>query len=209
MANLKIENYQVGDIMTNCYFLINEETREMVIADPGGSTEFLKGRIKEEGLKPAAVLLTHGHYDHADGAKEMGREYGIQIYAHEKEKETLQDPELNLSLMFGHRAVYAADVYVKEGDVLELAGFSFEVLFTPGHTEGGACYYLREQKALLSGDTLFCTSVGRTDFPHGSYSALIRSIREKLMPLPDDVLVLPGHEGQTYIGYEREHNPFL
>ena len=209
MAKLKIEEYQVGEIMTNCYLMINEETGGTVIVDPGGSARMLLSVIKKENLKPEAILLTHGHFDHAGGAEELQNALNVKIYVHEQEEETLKDPRLNASVMMGKRETYPADIFVKEGDVLNLAGFSFEVIYTPGHTEGGCCYYLRDQKVLLSGDTLFCTSIGRTDFSGGSYSALIRSIREKLLVLPDDVRVLPGHEGRTYIGYEREHNPFL
>lgn len=209
MAELKIQEYQVGAIMTNCYFLINEETKETVIVDPGGSTKMLESRVSQEGLKPVAILLTHGHFDHASGAGELKQKYGIDVYAHEDEKETMKNPDINLSTMLGITEQYDADVYVKEGDILHLAGFDMEVIHTPGHTAGGVCYYLKEQKILLSGDALFCMSVGRTDFPGGSASTLIRGIKEKLMVLPDDVQVLPGHEGKTYIGYERDHNPYL
>ncbi|MCU6761873.1 hydroxyacylglutathione hydrolase [uncultured Roseburia sp.] len=209
MADLKIEEYQVGAISTNCYFLINSDTKEVLIVDPGGSTEMLETKIRQEQLKPVAVLLTHGHFDHASGAEDLKNTYGIQIYAHADEKYTLEDPQINLSTMLGISEQYHADVYVREGEVLHLGGFDLEVLHTPGHTEGGVCYYLKEQKVLVSGDTLFCTSIGRTDFPNGSFSDLIRSIKEKLMVLPDDVQVLPGHEGKTYIGYERDHNPYL
>lgn len=209
MVELKIEQYQVGAIMTNCYFLINDDTKETLIVDPGGSTKYLKQKIIDGGLKPAAILLTHGHFDHASGAEELKKEYGIKIYAHEAEKETLHNPQGNLSPMFGANETYDADVYVKDGQILHLAGFEIEVLYTPGHTPGGVCYYFKDQKVLASGDTLFCESVGRTDFPGGSASQLVRSVKEKLMELPDDVRVLPGHEGKTYIGYERDHNPFL
>lgn len=209
MAEMRVEEYQVGAIATNCYFVINDETKEVVITDPGGSEEMLASQIRKEGLVPVAILLTHGHFDHAAGAEWLRNEFEIKVYAHELEKETLENPQINLSTMMGIRESYPADIFVKEGDVLHLAGFDFEVIYTPGHTKGGVCYYAKEQKVLLSGDTLFCTSIGRTDFPGGSYSQLIRSIKEKLMPLPDDIRVLPGHEGQTYIGYERDHNPYL
>ena len=209
MTKLKIEEYQVGAIMTNCYFLINEETKETIIVDPGGSTKLLESKIQEGGLKPVAILLTHGHFDHASGAGELKQKYGIKIYAHEDEKETMKNPDINLSTMLGITEQYESDIYVKEGDILHLAGFDLEVIHTPGHTAGGVCYYMKEQKILVSGDALFCMSIGRTDFPGGSASSLIRAIKEKLMVLPGDVQVLPGHEGKTYIGYERDHNPYL
>ena len=121
----------------------------------------------------------------------------------------MKNPDINLSTMLGITEQYEADIYVKEGDILHLAGFDLEVIHTPGHTAGGVCYYMKEQKILVSGDALFCMSIGRTDFPGGSASSLIRAIKEKLMVLPGDVQVLPGHEGKTYIGYERDHNPYL
>ncbi len=209
MAELRIQEYQVGSIMTNCYFIINDTTKETLIVDPGGSVEMLMDQVKKLQIIPAAVLLTHGHFDHAAGAAALKQAYGILVYAHQDEKHTLENPDINLSTMMGLGERYEADRYVKEGDILHLAGFDLEVIHTPGHTKGGVCYYMKEQKILISGDTLFCTSVGRTDFPEGSFSELIRSIKDKLMILPDDVQVLPGHEGKTYVGYERDHNPFF
>lgn len=209
MVDLRIEEYNVGDIGTNCYFIVNADTNEMLVIDPGGNGQDLNRRIRERGLKPAAVLLTHGHYDHAHHAQVVADEFQIPIYAHEAEKETLENPTLNLSPMFGCREIYRADKYVKDGDILHLAGFEIQVLFTPGHTVGGVCYYFSGNKVLASGDTLFCCSVGRTDFPKGSMSVLIRSIREKLLDLPGDTEVLPGHERRTTIGYEKQYNPYL
>ena len=139
----------------------------------------------------------------------MQKLMGSDIYAHEAEQTTLENPRYNMSNMMGLGISYRANKFVKEGDVLELAGFKFKVIYTPGHTEGGCCYYMEEQKVLLSGDTLFCGSIGRTDFPGGSYGTLLRSVKEKLFVLPDDVKVLPGHEGTSFIGYERDHNPFF
>ncbi len=206
---MKIEQYCVGEVGTNCYFAINEDTKEMLVIDPGDAAGMLAGKIREGGLKPQAVLLTHGHFDHAMAAEELAGMFGIKIYAHEAEKETLEQPRLNVSAMLGRRDAYHADVFLKDGETLSLAGMELEVLHTPGHTEGGCCYYLEKEKVLFSGDTLFCQSVGRTDFPRGSMSQLVRSIKGKLMALPDDVKVYPGHMSVTSIGMERNSNPFL
>ncbi len=206
---MKIEQYCVGQVATNCYFIINNETKEMLIVDPGDSAQMLADRIRRENLEPKAVLLTHGHFDHAMAAEELAEMFGIKIYAHEAEKDTLKDPGKNVSLMIGLRDVYHADVFVKDEEILELAGMELKVLHTPGHTAGGCCYYLEKEKALFSGDTLFCQSVGRTDFPGGSMSGIVRSIKDKLMVLPDEVKVYPGHMDRTSIGAERAHNPYL
>ncbi len=206
---MKIEQYCVGQVATNCYFIINNETKEMLIVDPGDSAQMLADRIRRENLEPKAVLLTHGHFDHAMAAEELAEMFGIKIYAHEAEKDTLKDPGKNVSLMIGLRDVYQADVFVKDEEILELAGMELKVLHTPGHTAGGCCYYLEKEKALFSGDTLFCQSVGRTDFPGGSMSGIVRSIKDKLMVLPDEVKVYPGHMDRTSIGAERAHNPYL
>ena len=206
---MRVEQYCVGDVGTNCYFAINEETGEMLVIDPGDSAGMLARKIREGGWKPQAVLLTHGHFDHAMAAEELAGMFGIQVYAHEAEKETLEQPRLNVSAMIGRRDVYHADVFVKDGQALELAGMECRVLHTPGHTEGGCCFYFEKEKVLFSGDTLFCQSVGRTDFPRGSMSQLVRSIKGKLMGLPDEVKVYPGHMSATSIGMERRMNPFL
>ena len=206
---MKIEQYCVGQVQTNCYFAINEKTQEVLVIDPGDSAQLLAEKIKQKGLKPKAVLLTHGHFDHAMAAGELAGMFGVKIYAHEAEKETLEQSGLNASGMIGRRDSYQADVFVKDGEVLQLAGMDLKVLHTPGHTEGGCCFYSVEDKVLFSGDTLFCQSVGRTDFPRGSMSQLIHSIKDKLLPLPDDVKVYPGHMGVTTIGMERRGNPFI
>ena len=206
---MEMKHYCVGQVATNCYFAINEETKEMLVIDPGDSAQMLAEKIKKEGLKPKAVLLTHGHFDHAMAAEELAELFGIPVYAHEAEKDTLEDSGKNVSIMIGRRDSYHADVYVRDGEVLQLAGMELKVLHTPGHTAGGCCYYLEKEKVLFSGDTLFCQSVGRTDFPGGSMSKLVRSIKEKLMALPDEVRVHPGHMGLTTIGTERARNPYL
>ncbi len=209
MANLKILEYTVGEIGTNCYFLVNTDTKETIIIDPGGDGLKLQKIIASEGLKPVAIFLTHAHYDHAHHAKLMKEEYQIPVYVHEAERETLTDVSVNGSDMFGLPETYEADIFVRDGQELDVAGFHIKVLFTPGHTPGGASYYLPDHNAVFCGDTLFCGSVGRTDFPRGSTLELIRAIKEKLLVLPPDTMVYPGHMQTTTIGQEEKYNPFL
>lgn len=209
MSELAVKHMVVGAVATNCYLAENTRTREALIIDPGDSAGRIAQIIKDEGVTPVAVLLTHGHFDHAMAAGELAEEFQIPVYAHEKEQETLENPRINLSGMIGQSLAFHADRYVRDGETLDLAGFQIQVLHTPGHTLGGVCYYLESEKTLFSGDTLFCQSVGRTDFPTGSASVLIRSIKEKLMPLPDDTTVYTGHEDMTTIGMERKYNPFI
>ncbi len=209
MAPLRVEQYVVGSVQTNCYFAINDETKEVLIVDPGARADRLAEIIEKEQLRPAAILLTHGHFDHAGAAAELAGRFQIEIYAQEQERETLENPALNLSGWEGREAAYQADHYLKDEQEMDLAGFHIRVLHTPGHTVGGCCYLFPYQNVLFSGDTLFHMSVGRTDFPKGSAAQLIRAIKEKLMALPDTITVYPGHDEITTIGTERMYNPYL
>lgn len=207
---MKVNHYVVGPVQTNCYLVINEKTNEGLFVDPGASAKQLASKAKEEGVKPVAILLTHGHFDHATAAEDLSKEFdGIPIYIHEQEKETLKDPELNASWMMGDSLVFGANEFVKDEQELDLAGFHIRVLFTPGHTPGGCCYYFPYDEVVFSGDTLFCCSVGRTDFKKGSMSDLVKGIKEKLMTLPDRTTVYPGHNDVTTIENERMYNPYL
>ena len=209
MGKSKVEQVLCGSVGTNCYFLINTQTQETVIIDPADDAPMLSAKLKEKNLKPAAILLTHGHYDHIMAVEELRKEYGIPVIAHEEEKQILENPKGNLSTMIGMPFTVKADRFVKDEELLVTAGFSIRVLHTPGHTIGGCCYYLADENLLFSGDTLFWESVGRTDFPTGSMSALVRSIKEKLMVLPESTRVYPGHMGSTSIENEKQNNPFL
>ncbi len=206
---MKIERFVMGSVGTNVYLIINEETMETVVVDPGDCPERFLNHLEEDGLKVVGVLLTHGHYDHILGIEKLRVHYPVPVFAHEAEEALLNDARMNLSAMTGESCVVKDVTYVKDGQTLKMAGYDFLVLHTPGHTPGGCCYYVASEKILISGDTLFCASVGRTDFPGGSMSDLIRGIKEKLMVLPDGVQVLPGHMEDTTIGYEKTHNPYL
>ncbi len=209
MSKMRINHYVVGQVQTNCYVVINEVNKECFIIDPGASAKQLVERIRKDELSPVAILLTHGHFDHVGAAEELAKEFGVKIYAHEAERETLEDSNKNVSWMVGASETYHADVFLKDQQEIEIAGFVIKVFHTPGHTKGGCCYYLKEEGVLFSGDTLFAQSVGRTDFPGGSMSQIVRSIKEKLMVLLDETTVYPGHGDPTTIETERMYNPYL
>lgn len=206
---MKIEHYVVGVVGTNCYFAINEQTKECIIIDPGDESGRLADKIKAGGYAPVAILLTHAHFDHIMGVDALREQYRIPVYVHADDADMLQQPQLNCGAMIGTSTLATADEQVHDGDTLELAGMEIQVLHTPGHTPGGACYYFPEEGVVFSGDTLFCESVGRTDLPGGSMSQLVRSVREKLFKLPDLTIVYPGHGEPTKISTEKQYNSFI
>lgn len=206
---MKVEKFVTGIISTNCYLVINEETKQTVVVDPADCPSYLMGHMKSKELKVEAILLTHGHFDHTMGLEGFLKEFKVPVYVHEDEAELLMDPTQNLSGTYTSGYTFSGASYVKEGQVIKEAGYEFKVMHTPGHTRGGCCYYVESENVLFSGDTLFQASIGRTDFPQSSASDLLHSLREKVMLLPDDTTVYPGHMGKTTIGYERMHNPFI
>ena len=206
---MKIEKFVLGSMGTNCYLIINDETKELVIIDPATCPDYVVSHVKSNGYIPKAIFLTHAHFDHVMGIDGWVKEFGIPVYLHEEEKKVLEDPELNLSGVFGSSYSYSDVKCLKDGQELQIAGFIFKVIHTPGHTCGGCCYYCAEEGVLISGDTLFYQCVGRRDFPTGSMGTLVRSIKEKLFCLPDDVMVYPGHYDLTCIGDEKKYNPFI
>ena len=206
---MKVEIFVTGIISTNCYVVSNEETKEAVIVDPAAYPNKLKSYIQENELQVKAILLTHGHFDHIMGIDGVLEDYQVPVYVHEDEAELITDPILNESNTYTNGYTYDKAEYIREGQILKLIGYEFQVIHTPGHTSGGVSYYVASENVLFSGDTLFHGSVGRTDFKTSSMSALIHSIREKLFLLPDETVVYPGHMGATTIGTEKKINPYV
>lgn len=206
---MKIERFAIGSMGTNCYLIENENTKEMILVDPAICPDGLMEYVKSSGYTPKAILLTHGHFDHVMGIDGWVKEYGIPVYLQEEEREVLARPEWNLSSAFGPSYDYHAVDTLKDGEWITLAGYEIKVLHTPGHTQGGCCYYIPAESVVISGDTLFYRSVGRSDFPTGDTLTLMRSIQEKLFTLPDDVIVYPGHGDATRMGDEKKKNPFV
>ena len=208
MGEIKIGRMVLGVCQTNCYFLYREHSKECIFVDPADQGANIYKAMTKNGFKIAAVLLTHGHFDHIWGTKELCELSGAKLYALDAEKEVLQDARKNVSSQVGRAYTTDADVYLKDGEEMTIADMTFQVIATPGHTAGGCCYYFKEAGFLVSGDTLFQDSVGRTDFPTGSMGTLVRSIKEKLFVLPDETKVYPGHGDNTTIGHEKVYNPF-
>lgn len=207
---MKIDRFVIGPVGTNCYIVRNEDTDECFATDPAACPPELVGHIRKEGLNVKAVLLTHGHFDHIMGLDDFLKEFPVPVYAFSEEKPLLESAELNSSLgMFGSPYTFSGAEYVSDGQILHIAGFEIRVIHTPGHTAGGCCYYIPAENVLISGDTLFRASVGRTDLPTGSMGDLVRSVREKLFVLPEETKVYPGHMEETTIGYEKKYNPFV
>ena len=208
MSEIKIGRMVLGVCGTNTYFLYREGCSDAVVIDPADKGDKINASLEQNGFTVKAILLTHGHFDHIWGVEGMKAATGAFVYANEAEAEVLSDANKNVSAQVHRPCTLEADEYLKDGQEITLAGITFRMIATPGHTAGGCCYYVEEAGFLISGDTLFQESVGRTDFPTGSMGTLVRSIKDKLFVLPGDTKVYPGHGDSTTIEHEQKYNPF-
>jgi len=203
MAQIKIVTMRVSECVTNCFICCNTQTKECFIVDPGDDGDGIQRKITELSVKPVAILLTHGHFDHIGAVNFLKNKYDIPVVASAHEDKILSDPRANLTGFIGAPYTVKADRLLNDGDIFEYAGITIKMILTPGHTSGSCCYYIEDNSILFSGDTLFCASRGRTDFPTGSERAIINSIRTKLLTLPGDTIVYAGHMEETTIESER------
>ena len=198
MPRITVERLMVGGMAVNCYIVENADTHACLIVDPGADAQRIMQRVGQR--MPAAVLLTHGHFDHIGAVDEICLHYGIPLYMHEADAVKLGDPEANVSALFGASLVqHTKPVLLQGGDHVELAGLVLEVLHTPGHSAGSCCYLLPDGQGVLTGDTLFAHGYGRTDFPDGDFGQLRESLR-LLFHLTPKMIAYPGHEALGFVG---------
>jgi len=207
-----LEQLVVGMLQTNCYLLADEQTRQVVVIDPGGDASRIIGRIRQLGLELVAILSTHGHFDHVLDAWTLKEALGGFIFLHPKDEPLLMDHKVGLGALFTATARSPrgkVDEWLEEGEELSFGNIRLKVLETPGHTSGHVAFHMADAGILFVGDTLFAGSIGRTDFPGGSYPRLIQSVKEKIFTLDDATRVLPGHGPETTVGREKRTNPFF
>lgn len=204
-----LKGIEIGAMGVNCYIVGCEETGEVAVIDPGGNPQGIIRLLEKENLKAVYIINTHGHIDHIGGNRAVKEATGAKILIHEDDAKMLVNPVSNFSFLMGNKVTSPpADQYLKEGDIIKIGNtVELEVIHTPGHSPGGIC--LKTGNIIFVGDTLFQGSIGRTDFPGGSYKQLIQNIKEKLLCYDDNVICYPGHGPATTIGFERQHNPFL
>jgi len=204
------EVLQVGPLRCNCSILGDEQTKQAIVVDPGDDISEIIAILSRHALKVIAIVITHAHIDHIGGAEKLKTATGAPVYMNENDQDLYDHLDVQARwLGIAAPNQTEIDVTVRDGDTLKLAGRDLHVLFTPGHTQGSICLWIPSEHKLLSGDTLFRESIGRTDLPGGDGRKILVSIRDKLLKLPDETDVLPGHGGATTIGHERVSNPFL
>ena len=200
----KIVNFSMDQ---NIYVVYDEKSKEGIIIDPGAGPERVIACVEEFGVDVKAIVLTHGHADHIGAVPALKAKYNVPVVCHECEQDVLEDATINLSTMFFGPMEFSADVLLKDGEVFRFGDVEMKCLHTPGHTVGGACYYIEKEKIVFSGDTLFYGSIGRTDFPGGNFDAIIDSLK-RVLTLDGDYTIFPGHGCSTTVETEQRSNPY-
>jgi glyoxylase-like metal-dependent hydrolase (beta-lactamase superfamily II) len=209
-AAMVIKMLTVGPFAANCYIVGSSEAKQGMIIDPGAGADTIMRTVQQTGLSISIIVITHAHMDHVGALREVQQKTSARFAIHEAEKGFVFSTPMRMLTSLGVSPVKSPphpDILLKDGDLIDLSDLHFEVLYTPGHSSGGIC--LSGHGLVFSGDTLFKFGIGRTDFPGMSHERLMNSIREKLMVLPDETIVYPGHGPPTTIGDERRGNPFL
>ncbi len=211
MAKLKLLVIPVTPFQQNCSLVFNEATKVGAVVDPGGDVAEIIKAIAQAGVRIEKILLTHGHIDHAGGAAELRDALGVQIEGPHKDDLFLLNDLPKSGEKFGMAKVRTVvpDRWLDDGDEVIVSELKFTILHAPGHSPGSVVFFNDDNRFALMGDVLFQGSVGRTDFPYGSEKTLLNSIRDKVLPLGDDVVFLPGHGSSSQIGVERKTNPFI
>lgn len=199
---MQIKRIPAGVYAANCYILMDEDTKETAVIDPGGDADTLIKAIKDMNAKVNYILLTHGHADHTGAATQLKNEFNSPIYISEEDYKLINNGEFMYGDIAGN-----VDKYIDEGDIFTIGNIKIKSILTPGHTPGGVCFLVDDM--VFTGDTLFQSSIGRTDLAGGNFETIIKSIKEKLISLSEDITVFPGHGPKSSIGREKVHNPFL
>lgn len=207
---MKVKTMMLGILQTNVYIVYDEESKDAVVIDPAGDEDRIIRFIEENNLRLMGILVTHGHFDHIGVVDAIRDNYGVPVFTSRQEGELMADPNKNLSLNLMRTVVAVEnDEVVGDKDILEFGELEFDCIVVPGHSPESVCYYNKDNDVLFCGDTLFAGSIGRTDFYDGPQNTLINSIKDRLMILPEETKVYPGHGFQTTIGYEKKTNIYM
>ncbi|WP_158748425.1 MBL fold metallo-hydrolase [Acidobacterium sp. S8] len=205
-----LETFPVGPLQCNCTILADETTHEAMVIDPGDNIPQISARLNKHGLKLKQIVVTHAHIDHVGGALKLKQQTGAPILLNQNDLPLLQMMEMQAGwLGIETPEVAPPDASAEDQLIIGLENYPAQVLHTPGHTPGSICLHFAPLNLLIAGDTLFAGSIGRTDLPGGDFKQIIRSLHDRVLTLPDETHVIPGHGATTTIGEERESNPFL
>lgn len=213
IALLNVKTFSLGPVQTNCYIISNKQ-KDCIIFDPGEEFKKIQKVLQANQLKPIAIFLTHTHFDHIGAVNELRNQYDLPLYVHEKEVEWLGDPMKNGSGKYAELPDYIVEKpdpghIIRKEQQFDMNGFRFKAVFTPGHSPGSISYIFEDDGFAIVGDTLFERSIGRTDLVGGSLKVLLAAIHDKLLVLPEDTIIYPGHGSHTTPSEEMDANPFL